>query len=83
MHSIPAITHVAVTVTDVASDEIRGEPLAADKLVTDSVTLGTGGPACGVDFTEHGAAAWYQNWFTESVYVALADDVANYLADVW
>jgi hypothetical protein len=59
MHSNPAITHLAVTVTDVASDELRGEPLAVDKLVTDSVTLGTGGPACGVGFKEHGTAAWY------------------------
>jgi hypothetical protein len=47
--------------------------LAVDKLVTDSVTLGTGGSACCVDFTEHGAAASCPNCFTERVRVALVD----------
>src|SRR3546814_14047878 len=40
--------------------QLQEEALSVDTEKTIRVTLGTGGPARGVDFTIHGATAWYQ-----------------------
>jgi hypothetical protein len=65
-------------------EQLREEPLAVDKIVTYRVTLGTGGPANGVDFRQDGTAAvWWQDWFTPKTFYELDSDVANELAGIW
>lgn len=64
-------------------ETVQEMPLAIETITTIRVTLGTGGPAHGVDFTERGATAWQQDWFIERQHVNLSDDTARTLADIW
>lgn len=65
-------------------DELREQPLEVARIITYRVTLGTGGPAYGVDFHADGtAAAWHQDWFTERVYADLAPSTVDTLRDAW
>ena len=64
-------------------DSIAEAPLSVDTIKTIRVTIGTGGPAYGVDFTIHGATAWHQDWFIERQHVTLDDDTTRMLADAW
>jgi len=78
---------------EAAWDELAEEPLSVDLEMTVNVTLGTGGPARGVEFSveQHerfglvvtSARAWWQDWFTGKTYDSLDEDTAEYLADVW
>lgn len=85
-----------VAAIQVADDDERDEllegmwtwPLCVDRLVTLRVTLGTGGPACGVDFVLDDnqlarASVWWQDWFTEREHVELDDDTAEFLFTTW
>lgn len=65
-------------------EELEEYPLSVERIVTYRVTLGTGGPACGVDWHPNGnAQAWWQEWFTERVYADLDDEAAETLASSW
>ena len=69
-------------------EELWTMPLAAERLITYRVTLGTGGPACGVDFRVDDevlqyATVWWQDWFTERVHVELDEVTAEYLFEAW
>jgi hypothetical protein len=64
-------------------DALAEAPLSVDTIKTIRVTIGTGGPAYGVDFTVHGATAWHQDWFIERQHVTLDDDTTRMLADAW
>lgn len=45
------------------------------------VTLGTGGPAYGITFTDNDdARVWYQDWFTTKEYVPLSSEAAARLS---
>lgn len=67
-----------------ALDSLREQPLEIARVITYRVTLGTGGPAYGVDFhTDGTAAAWHQDWFTERVYADLAPSTVDTLRDAW
>lgn len=83
----------AESARDAYWDELAEEPLSVELEMTVNVTLGTGGPANGVEFTvtKHeryglevtGARAWWQDWFTGKTYESLDDDTAEFLADIW
>lgn len=77
---------------DEMHDEIAERPLCADLRITIDVTLGTGGPASGVEFDcereTYGldwtsARVWHQDWFTSRGYAELDTDTAQRLWDIW
>lgn len=48
------------------------------------VCLGTGGPACGVEFRDaDDAQVWWQDWFTTRAYASLSSATARRLAELW
>lgn len=58
--------------------------LEVKRTITYEVLLGTGGPACGVEFTDsREARVWWQDWFTLKTYIDLDPDAAETLASVW
>jgi hypothetical protein len=68
---------------DQLEEELQERPLCADTEITVRVTLGTGGPASGVDFTENGARVWFQDWGTPRVYADLDRHTQDYLKETW
>jgi hypothetical protein len=75
--------HDKYDMADRLRDAIAEAPLCVDVIKTIRVTIGTGGPAYGVDFTERGATVWHQDWFIERQHVDLSEDAAQMLADAW
>lgn len=80
------------TVADGLEDRLRDDPLSVEPVIQVNVTLGTGGPACGVMFDCYlddgtlelnSARVWWQEWFTAKEYVDLDDATAAYLFETW
>lgn len=64
--------------------ELQEQPLCVERKVSYEVTLGTGGPACGVTWNDRGGCqAWWQDWFTGKTYVDIDDETAEVLAQHW
>lgn len=64
--------------------ELQEDVLSVERVITYRVTLGTGGPAYGVDIDRDGnARAWWQEWFTERVYVDIDEDTAEIIGAAW
>jgi hypothetical protein len=62
--------------------ELREWVLSVDRIVTYRVTLGTGGPAYGVDFNESGVTVWHQEWFQSKTHVEFGG-YGDQLRDIW
>jgi hypothetical protein len=85
--------HRAEAAREAMYDELAEQPLSVELELIVNVTLGTGGPACGVEFTveKHdryglevtSARAWWQDWFTGKTYHPIDSETADILADMW
>jgi hypothetical protein len=69
-------------------EDLEQRPLDVEKICMIRVTLGTGGPAYGVDFdVDHGlmirGRAWHQDWFEAKGYADLNYETAEYLWNAW
>ncbi|HXH32850.1 MAG TPA: hypothetical protein VNJ54_00400 [Plantibacter sp.] len=59
--------------------QLYGEDWTVDYI---DVLIGTGGPACGIEFRDSDdAKCWFQNWFTVREYAYLSSTVAQHIAD--
>ncbi|HXH32846.1 MAG TPA: hypothetical protein VNJ54_00380 [Plantibacter sp.] len=59
--------------------QLYGEDWTVDYI---DVLIGTGGPACGIEFRDSdNAKCWFQNWYTVREYAYLSSAVAQRLAD--
>ena len=64
--------------------ELTERPLCVERIVTYRVTLGTGGPACGVDFDDNmRGRVWWQDWGTPRVYADGSLENGGELASAW
>ncbi len=61
------------------------DALSVERIITYRVTIGTGGPACGVDYLgdESSGRVWWQEWFTEREYADLNTATSEALASSW
>jgi hypothetical protein len=62
LSSLRGLGDRAERAADELEKELLEQPFCIDRIVTYRVTLGTGGPATGVDFDQDGCGqAWYQD----------------------
>ena len=78
---------------DEVQEQVWDWPLCVEALTTIRVTLGTGGPARGIDFTVErdnwggyeyqSATFWHQDWFQPKGHVQMDDDTGSRLFYMW